>query len=202
MEDGRAKNIEYRELMEYKLFFFLVGCSLPNRYTEQHDVFFGIGRSVGDLVPALKNFWPDAQNLHIDCWREVTNVNGYWIKVIPKNDVTEFDSTLSLFFINMGGYKKGEFEEFHYKNIFVGQNQEDAIKLAKKTSFYKQFGFKGAVSHVDNKYGVDVDEIYPIRDILSPSEKENYSIVISNDIDVEPDEIYLGYITLSQLSKY
>ncbi len=186
--------------MEYKLFFFLVGCNMPNRYTEQHDVFFGIGQSVADIVPVLKGFWPEAVKLHIDCWREVTNINGFSVKVVPKNDVTEFDNGLSLFFINMGGYKKGEFEEFHFKDLFVAQNQGEAIKLAKKTSFYKQFGFKGAVAHIDNKYGVDVDEIYQITDILSPSDKANYRIVISNEIAVKPDDINLGYTTLPQLS--
>ena len=187
--------------MEYRLFFFLVGCNLPNRYTEQHDVFFGIAQTVAGLVPALKSFWPEAEKLHIDCWREITNVNGCRIKVVRKTEVAQDDSGLSLFFINMGGYKKGEFEEFHFKELFVAPNQEHAIKLAKTTTFYNQFGFKGAVSHIDNKYGVDVDEIYPVTDILSSADKENYRIVISNEIAVEPDEIRLGYITLSQLSK-
>jgi hypothetical protein len=185
--------------MEYKLFFFLIGCRLPNRYTEQHDVFFGIGQTAADLIPALQSFWTEAQGLHIDCWREVTNVNGFKIEVLPKNDMKPNQSELSLFFINLGGYKKDEFEEFHFKQLFAASNEAEAIKLAKKTPFYLQFGFKGAVSHIDNKYGVDVDEIFPVEEILTPFDKNNYSILVTNEIANQPDEIHLGYTTFSKL---
>ncbi len=54
----------------------LVGCKPKGRYTEQHDVFFGIGSQLSDLAPQLKEFWPEAANkLHIDGWREVNVVN-------------------------------------------------------------------------------------------------------------------------------
>lgn len=185
--------------MEYKLYFFLIGCNLDGRFTEQHDIYFGIGRSTADLIKPLREFWPEAEGLHIDCWREVTNVNGFKIKVLPKNDTNEPKSHLSLFFINLGGYRKGEFEEFHFKGIFAAGNLAQAIKLSKKTPFYKQFGFKGAVAHIDNQYGVDVDEIYPIEEILSPVDKHSYTIVVTDEIADQVDEIHLGYITLTKL---
>lgn len=188
--------------MEYKLFFFLTGCKLANRFTEQHDVFFGIAKTPSHLIPAIKNFWAGAENLHIDCWREVTNINGYQVKVLPKGEVAAQPGGLSLFFINMGGYRKGEFEEFHFKDIFAAPNPEEAIKLAKKTSFYRNYGFKGAVAHVDNKYGVDVDEVYQIEEILSPDDKANYRIVVTNEIAGSPDEIHLGYTPLSKLNVF
>lgn len=188
--------------MEYKLYFFLIGAKLPNRYTEQHDVFFGIGKKPADLIQPLKAFWTEAEKLHIDCWREVTNINGCLIKVFLKNHVTDSDSGLSLFFINMGGYKKGEFEEFHFKDIFVASTQEEAVSQAKKTNFYKQFSFKGAVAHVDNKYGVDVDEIYDVAEILPVADKNNYRIIVTNEIATQPDEIHLGYTTLSKLAAF
>lgn len=185
--------------MEYKLFFFLIGCKLSNRYTEQHDVFFGIGKKVADLIPALKNFWPEATDFHIDCWREVTNVNRFTIKILPKNDAQETESPLSLFFINLGGYKKDEFEEYHFKDLFVAKNLAEAIKLSKKTSFYKNYGFKGAVSHIDNNYGLDVDEIYPVEEILTVFDKKNFRIIVSNEIANELDEIHLGYTLIAKL---
>lgn len=188
--------------MEYKLFFFLIGCKLPNRYTEQHDVFFGIAKTPAQLIPALNNFWPEAEKLHIDCWREVTNVNGHHIKVFTKNEIVDNDNNLSLFFINMGGYKKGEFEEFHFKDIFVASNPEEAIKFAMKTNFFRNHGFKGAVAHVDNKYGVDIDEIYQIEEILSTTDKSNYSIIVTNEIANQADEIHLGYTPLSKLNTF
>lgn len=188
--------------MEFKLFFFLIGCRLPNRYTEQHDVFFGIGKTPADMIPALNNFWSEAESLHIDCWREVSTVNGYKIKVVPKDDLSHPDNQLSLYFINLGGYRKGEFEEFHFKDIFVAKDMADAIKWAKKTPFYLHYGFKGAVAHVDNKYGVDVDEIFQVEEILPLADKIRYSIVVTNELADEPDEINLGYTTLSKLKQY
>ncbi|MDI1317152.1 DUF1543 domain-containing protein [Flavobacterium sp.] len=137
--------------MEYKLFFFLIGGRLPNRYTAQHDIFFGIGQKVADVIPALKNFWPEATNLHIDCWREVTNVNGFRIKVFPKIDLNSTKSAISLFFVNLGGYKNGKFQEYHFRGLFAARNLKEAIKFSKKTSFYSNYGFKGAAAHVDSK---------------------------------------------------
>ena len=188
--------------MGHKLFFFLIGCRLSNRHTEQHDVYFGIGQKVSDLIPALKNFWPEAENFHIDCWREVTNVNGFQVRVFPKSTNPSSDNNLSLFFINLGGYRHGQFEEFHFKDIFVAADQDEAIKLAKKTRFYKEYGFEGAVAHVDNKYGVDIDEIFPIQEILLAEDKSKYQIMITNEIPNQPDEIHLGYTTLSKLKEF
>eukprot|EP01136_Pigoraptor_vietnamica_P006411 Opistho-1_new@39323 len=111
--------------MNPKLYFLLVGCSTKGRHTEQHDVFFGIAQSPAGLIPVLHKFWPEAEKLHIDCWREVTNVNGYCVTVVSKADPSTTD--LSLFFINLGGYRKGEFEEFHFKELFVAASQQEAI---------------------------------------------------------------------------
>lgn len=185
--------------MSYKLFFLLVGCRLKGRYTEQHDVFFGIGERLSDLIPALHSFWPEAENLHIDCWREVTNVNGHQIKVVLKNEVIKFDKNLTLFFMNLGGYKSGEFEEFHFRALCLATSTAEAIKQSKKTLFYNRYGFKGATSHIDDKYGVDVDEIYAIDEILSETDKAKYSIVVTNGISDQIDELHLGYTTLSKL---
>ena len=45
-------------------------------------------------------------------------------------------------------------------------------------TFYKHFSFEGATSHIDDKYGIDVDDIFNINDALAPIFKENYSIQI------------------------
>ncbi len=187
--------------MEYRLFFFLVGCNLPKRFTEQHDVFFGIGQTVADLIPALQDFWPEGKKLHIDAWREVKNVNGHKINVVLKEEFANTENDLSLYFLNLGGYKKGELEEFHFKDIVAAASQEEAVNLTKKTPFYREYGFKGAVAHVDNKYGIDVDEIYPIEEILSDADKARYRIIVTNLIAYKPDEIRLGYMPLSKLKQ-
>ena len=74
-----------------------------------------------------------------------------------------------------------------------------AIKEAKETAFYKHFGFKGATSHIDDKYGVDVDDIFEIKDILSASAKSKYALKFTLDESLPGDEILLGYLPLTKI---
>jgi hypothetical protein len=183
-----------------KLFMLLIGCTPPGRHIEQHDIFFGIADHIGDLIPDAIEFWPEAQGeIHIDAWREVRLVNGYEIKVtdIPVHN------TVQLFFINLGGYKQDEFEEFHYKMIVAASDKGEAVRISKQTAFYKHTGFKGANSHIDDKYGIDVDDIHTIRDILPKSGKNKFYISIqSATADLEVDEIHLGYFRVDNVDKW
>ena len=62
-----------------KLFMTLIGCTPAGRNIEQHDVFFGIGDSLKDIVPAVNQFWPIKDILSADLkqqfsiWVEKTN---------------------------------------------------------------------------------------------------------------------------------
>jgi len=178
-----------------KLYMLLLGCSPEKRNIEQHDVFFGIGESVKDLIPDIILFWPDAKGkLHIDAFREVTHVGGYSIEVVDNPGTTNANH---LFFINLGGYKQNEFEEFHYKMVIAAADKSEAINLSKQTAFFRHTGFKGATSHIDDKFGVDVDDIYEITDILPVGTKEKYSLLITPAGSLAEDEIHLGYFKLS-----
>ncbi|RKR82995.1 uncharacterized protein DUF1543 [Mucilaginibacter gracilis] len=182
-----------------KLFMLLLGCKPPGRHTEQHDVFFGIAGSVKELVPQIKLFWPEAQQgIHVDAWREVTHVDGFNIRIIDKPLANKNPNTL--FFINLGGYTKNIFAEQHYTMLSVQANKASAIANAKETLFYKQVNFAGAPSHIDDHYGIDVDDLYAVEDILTPSQKAIYGIQISACLgEVEADEIHLGYFKLDKL---
>jgi hypothetical protein len=179
-----------------KLYMLLIGASPPERNIEQHDVFFGIGDSIKDLIPGIVAFWPGNNKLHFDAWREVTSVNGYKVEVVLKNENKQ-DSTFKLFFINLGGYKQNEFEEFHYKMVIAAADKSEAINLSKQTAFFRHTGFKGATSHIDDKFGVDVDDIYEIADILPVDAKEKYSIMVTPADSLAEDEMNLGYFKLS-----
>jgi hypothetical protein len=183
--------------MENKLFMLLLGCKPQGRFTEQHDIFFGSGNELKDLLPGILAFWPGPHKIHIDAWREVTEVDGYKISLVPKED--RHEKKWQLFFINLGGYKKDEFEEYHYKMLVVAVDKSDAIKQAKASAFFKHTAFKGADSHIDDKYGVDVDDLYEIDEILDPVIKEKYSIHIEAGEDLFKDEWVLGYTKLSSL---
>ena len=183
-----------------KLYMIMLGCKPEGRHTEQHDIFFGIGKSLKELIPQMKAFWPEAKGkIHIDAWREVSIVDNFSIEVVPKNSLKDSGQD-HLFFINLGGYKENEFEEYHYKMLSIAENLSDASKNAKKTTFYKHCGFKGATSHIDDKYGIDVDDIYNVADILSQQYKENYSLKINKVTNFyKEDSLHIGYLKLDKI---
>ena len=107
---------------KYKLFMLMLGCRPVGRNTEQHDVYFGIAKTLKDLVPDIKSFWKSSGNIHIDAWRVVNNVDGYQIKITEK--VADDKVEKRLFFLNLGGYKENEFDEFHYKILTVSNSKK------------------------------------------------------------------------------
>jgi hypothetical protein len=193
-----------------KLYMLLLGCKPEGRHTEQHDVFFHIGVSLESLIPAIVEFWPEAKGrIHVDAWREVTQVGDFSVRVRPKTATTTANAA-RLYFINLGGYKRDVFEEFHYKMITVAEDKGAAIRQAKDTAFYQHTGFKGATSHVDDKYGIDVDDAHEIVDILPAALREAYTIEIRRSAEIAPsaessgasgreDEMHLGYFQLAKL---
>jgi hypothetical protein len=178
----------------------LLGCKPMGRSTEQHDIFFDIGTDLKSLVQHIRDYWPEGgEKLHVDAWRQVTHVDSFQVEVIPRPAGHEVASQ-RLFFINLGGYKPGEFEEFHYKMIVAAPDKGEAIRMAKKTAFYRHTGFTGAESHVDDKYGVDVDDIYDIQDILPEAVKARYCLRLTNAVSGrEEDPVRLGYFQLHKL---
>ncbi len=187
------------QLPNLKLYMLLLGCRPSGRFTEQHDVLFAIGEHPKALVPQIRNFWPEAKGIiHVDAFREVTLVDDFAIAIVEKINTT-VAPTNKLFFINLGGYKRGEFDEFHYKMLVVASSKEAAITKAKQTAFYKHTGFVGAPSHIDDKYGIDVDDVFEIKDILPQTLKSKYSIAIQPTTNSVADELHLGYFRLDKL---
>jgi hypothetical protein len=185
---------------DLRLFMVIVGCRPKGRHTEQHDVFFGIASAIKELVPALINFWPEAKgNMHVDAWRAITQVEEFAVEVFLKEQVDVKENDKQLFFLNLGGYKRGEFEEFHYKMVVAASAKDEAIKKAKETAFYKHTGFKGAPSHIDDKFGVDVDDVFDIKEILPAAMKEKYTVRLIENNSLQQDELHLGYFKLNKL---
>ena len=183
------------------LYMLLLGSKPPGRLTEQHDVFFDIGAGIASLVPAIRAFWPEARDkLHIDAWRPVTRVPGFRVSVVPREHPAG-DGPDRLFFINLGGYKPGEFDEFHYKMLIAAPDKGEAIRRSKETAFYRHTGFKGAESHIDDKYGLDVDDIYDIQDILPQVVREKYRVRLHPEEEGQEDRLRLGYFQLHKLNE-
>ncbi|MEC4049070.1 DUF1543 domain-containing protein [Flavobacterium sp. SUN046] len=181
-----------------RLYMVMLGCRPIGRLTEQHDIFFGIANSLKELIPQMKKFWPEAKGkIHIDAWREVTQVDNYQIEILSKD--SDLDCNQNLFFINLGGYKENEFEEYHYKVLAVGETLAEASKTAKSNAFFKHFSFKGATSHIDDKYGIDIDEAFNVKEILADVYTENYHINIIPTTTNKEDTLQIGYLKLEKI---
>ena len=192
------------------LFMVQLGGRPKGRLIEQHDIFFGVANQVRELVDDINHHWPEVKNKwHIDSYRAITKVGNHTVKLIESNNQTANDNGLKLFFINLGGYQRGSFEEFHHKLLIVADNQKDAIKQAKQSEFYQQLTFKdkdtpfNAASHIDDKFQVDIDDIYDVNDLVS-----NIQILIEPRIhnshelaNADEDKEYVGYLSIKNLRK-
>ncbi len=182
------KNYEFCSM---KLFYVILGATPEGRNIEQHDVFFGIAENFEELIPEIKNFWKDAR-VHIDCYQEVKFADGYQINIVEKSEEKPSEQ---LFFVNLGGYKTGSFEEFHEQHLMVDISLGGVIKRIKKTDFYQNMGFKGAESHVDDKYGVGIDDIFSVQDILTQNMKDKYSILLEKSEEKNQENpMHIGYL--------
>ena len=191
------------------LFMVQIGGRPKGRLIEQHDIFFGVANQVSELVDDINHHWPEVKNKwHIDSYRAISKVDNYAIKLVESSSQTESANDLKLFFINLGGYQRGSFEEFHYKLLIVAATQADAIKQAKQSEFYKAFTYKdkdspfNAASHIDDKFEVDIDDIYNVNDLISniqlliePITNESHELVNADDKE------YVGYLSIKNLRK-
>lgn len=82
----------------------------------------------------------------------------------------------------------------------VGKSLAEIIRKAKKTDFYKSMGFTDAESHIDDKYGVDIDDICKVSDIMPQEMKEKYSLVLEKtERENQDNYTFIGYLALSKI---
>ena len=192
------------------LFMVQLGGRPKGRLIEQHDIFFGVANQVSELVDDINHHWPEVKNKwHFDSYRAITKVGNHTVKLIESDNQAANDNGLKLFFINLGGYQRGSFEEFHHKLLIVAATQAEAIKQAKQSEFYQQFTYKdkdtpfNAASHIDDKFEVDIDDIYDVNNLVS-----NIQILIEPTIhnshelaNADEDKEYVGYLSIKNLRK-
>lgn len=191
------------------LFMVQLGGRPKGRLIEQHDMFFGVANQVSELIEGINHHWPEVKNKwHIDSYRAITQIGNHSIKLV-ESATSDGNNGLKLFFINLGGYQQGSFEEFHYKLLIVAATQADAVKQAKQSVFYKEFTFKDkdspfdAASHIDDKFAVDIDDIYNVNDLISnvqiliePIAHDSHALANTDD-----DKEYVGYLSIKNLRK-
>ena len=198
-----------------------IGARPQGRLIEQHDVMFVIANSLSETIESVNQHWPAVKNnWHLDAWREVKRVGDYQILLSKDNALADniladdrVDNKLDsqgkqLYFVNLGGYLPGQFEEFHYKTLVVAETLGKATAQVKKTAFYQDYTFDNvdtaksgvATSHVDDKHQLDLDDIHCVADLLPNDVALTIQPLTEPEKNQLPDDaLHIGYLSLKQI---
>ena len=214
-----------------KLFMLKIGALPQGRLIEQHDVMFAIANTLSETIESVNQHWPEVKNnWHLDAWREVKRVGDYQILLSKQSlskDGLSKDNALAdniladdrvdnkldshgkqLYFVNLGGYLPGQFEEFHYKTLMVAETLGKATAQVKKTAFYQDYTFDNvdiaksgvATSHVDDKHQLDLDDIHCVADLLPKDVALTIQPLTEHEKNQLPDDaLHIGYLSLKQI---
>lgn len=129
-----------------KLFAIYIGGEHPRANIEVHDMRFVVASALEDTYPILvQQWWGRPGSLHIDCWSEITQADGYEVSLSPE----PFRGPERLFYVNLGGYDLAEFAEKH-RNVFV---VAETVNGAKSRAMMRAKGW--AAPHRDEMYEAD-----------------------------------------------
>ena len=219
-----------------KLFMLKIGARPQGRLIEQHDVMFVIANSLSETIESVNQHWPAVKNnWHLDAWREVKRVGDCQI-LLSKNSLSKdgwskdnaladkmladnifaedrVDNKLDnqgkqLYFVNLGGYLPGQFEEFHYKTLVIAETLGKATAQVKKTAFYQDYTFDNvdtaksgvATSHVDDKHQLDLDDIHCVADLLPNDVALTIQPLTEPEKNQLPDDaLHIGYLSPKQI---
>lgn len=143
-----------------------------------------------DLMATLSR----RDKVHIDAWTQVRYVDGYRV-TIRRGPAPESEDSLKLFFVNLGGYRENEFEEYHKKLFMVATKVSDVFERIMTLDFMKEYspealGIAGG-AHLDDQYRIDMEA----DDIVCVSEAigDDY-VLILEPVDSHPaDTMTVGY---------
>ena len=137
-----------------KLFAIYIGGSTDRSLIELHDMRFAIANDIEDTYDELKaGWWGTLEDLHIDCFGELTSADGYNIHLRKEPSASED----KLYFVNLGAYDPQQFTELH-KDVFVVAPTESKAKV-KALKIIKDWG----AHHVDYMY--DIEKIFSLNEI-------------------------------------
>ncbi|MGA7297789.1 MAG: DUF1543 domain-containing protein [Rhodanobacteraceae bacterium] len=155
----------------------VLGGSAPGAKTELHDVAFAIGNSV-DLIheQLLESWFGEPHGLHIDAWVILDTVDGHRVRLQP----TASDNGLSLYFINLGGYRAGEFGERHAWWFFVAPSKAEAKARARQ-------------SLLQDCEQIHKDDLHDVDDCLQVSTVAGWHIHLDADPDAAAPKVSNGY---------
>jgi hypothetical protein len=143
-----------------------------------------------DLLTSLSR----RDKVHIDAWTKVEYADGYKVTIQAKTEILP-ETEQKLYFINLGGYKENEFEEYHKKLFVVATAVSEAINKIIEHDFMKAYspenlGLAGS-AHLDDQYKIDfeADDIVCISDAIG----DDYTLILEK-VETQPaNEMVVGY---------
>ena len=140
-----------------KLFAIYVGGEYERANIEIHDMRFVPAESLEETFEQLRNeWWGIPKSLHIDCWAQLSEVDGYAVSLKPY----PYAGAERLYYVNLGGYDRAEFIEKHKNAFVVATSAPDARKraVAQVKHWY--------APHRDEQY--EAEQVFGLRDALLP----------------------------------
>jgi len=136
-----------------KLFAIYIGGEHPRANIEVHDMRFIVAPSLEETHDALRSeWWGRPGSLHIDCWAEITQADGYEVSLSPQ----PFEGAEALYYVNLGGYDGVDFAESH-RNVFV---VADTLAHAKSRAIRRAKGWDAP--HRDDMY--EAEQAFSLND--------------------------------------
>lgn len=163
------------------LFAVLLGGRATGCRVELHDAAFAVGESLEAIHHALLDQWfGEPHGLHIDAYCRVDSVEGYRVRLDP---IPPDQPDQHLYFINIGGYRPGEFAEQHAYHLLAAPNKTEAKAIAKRQLFK---------DHTE----VHKDDLYDVDDVLRIDSAGGAFIHLDPDPTARDPEIINGYFPL------
>lgn len=163
-----------------KLYAIGIGGSVKAANIEVHDLQFVVAESMEDTYDILRENWYGT-SLHLDEYKEVKGADGYAIEISDTPDMIGKE----LFFMNMGGYRRDTFGEFHEYRLYVADNAAQVEKRAAEELLLQTDS-----SHTDN--------VHRVEDIMKSADHEKYYIRLvpsEGHFDFRPS--WSGYLKLT-----
>ncbi len=166
-----------------RLFMFYIGGDCGNSNIELHDVRFSIGDTPEACHDDLRHqWWGKPKSLHLDCWGEVAQVDGYDVTILTTAPAPDDPK---LFFLNLGGYASDMFAELHENTLIVAAD----VQTAKKQALARVSGWKAA--HRDAAF-----EVEKAIDVSAVAHKNGLSIMLTKAATETPFVFTCKYLKL------
>ena len=167
-----------------KLFMFYVGGNCGNSNVELHDVRFSIGATPEDCHEDLRRqWWGDADSLHLDCWGAVEQADGFDIRLTVDAPPDGGDR---LFFVNLGGYDPAEFSELHKNVLLVAPDADIAKQKA-----------KAQIRHWSTPHRDRLFDVEKAVDVTALMQRHGYSLKLTRAAGEKPFAFVCKYLPIA-----